>query len=340
MRIVFALILAGCSSSHLVGGTEASGYLGGDVCNQLGSESACNAAGGCAWLVPPCPAGATCPAGVCYAPDPCLKIADAATCNADSRCAWSEAATLCPVGADCASGGYCHPKDPSGGSCGCVTPLACPAGSTCPPPECDCSGGSGGSGGGSCTCACPPCAPGEACPPCACDCSGTGCVTGGTCVCACPDCAPGQDCPPCACGCGSTGPVPAPTGTTSNDPSMGGPGDPCSAFTDANTCTANSGCQWFASGQPCMTGQTCVSGVCQTEMPPPPTGCGCACPTCAPGTACPPCDCNCTDPSGGCTPPAPPTGGGGTVCPAIGCASPCPNGTKTGADGCPTCECL
>jgi hypothetical protein len=339
---LFAIgMIAGCNNQHSVGSTYFKGYLSTDSCASLAAQADCLAKTGCDWIEPKCPSGVPCPAGVCYEPNKCFAITDPAQCKSDSSCAWSSVQKLCPVGTSCPSGGFCHPQDPSGGPCACVTALGCPAGEQCPPPECDCTGG--GSGGGTCTCACPDCPPGQSCAPCKCECGpgGSGCVNGGTCSCSCPPCAAGTTCPPCACGCGSGGavPVPAPDPTGSTAP------DPCAKFTDPSSCGGDvtDKCQWYAFGKPCVTGQPCVSGVCQS---PSATGgggtgggCACSCPGCDPKTMnCPPCACDCGGENPGCVPPSMPPG---TACPAIACnpQPSCPNGVTKDANGCPTCSC-
>jgi hypothetical protein len=343
---LLGLLVAGCGNRHVVGSTGSPGYLASDGCTKRKDAQTCVAdtTAGCAWIDIggiDCPEGVTCPAGYCYAPDPCLAIGDAMTCAAKG-CAWSDAATLCPIGATCVMGGYCHTKDPGGSTCSCVTPVACSVGQECPPPECDCSGG--GAGGGTCTCAAPPCGAGQSCPPVACNCDdggGGGCVDEGTCTCACPACAPGTACPPCECSCGSGGTVPAPAaggGGTQPAPDL------CSAHKDEVTCSHDQSnkCGWIDFGLACLYGDpTCVSGVCQRNQMRPPSGtCDCVCPTCAPNTECAPCQCLCTDMTGGCQPPVlppPPPGGG---CPAIECHPQCPNGIKKDPNGCQTCACL
>jgi hypothetical protein len=176
----------------------------------------------CAWaaLGLACPAGSSCPTGVCSAADPCAQIASQAACAAETGCGWSSLGILCPVGDDCSAGGFCHAMGVSGGGCACAQPIACPPNAACPAFACDCppppasDGGSGSSGGGTCTCACPACAPGQACPPCSCDCgggggggscSGGGSSGGGTCACGCPACVAGETCPPCDCTCADAG---------------------------------------------------------------------------------------------------------------------------------------
>ncbi len=143
----------------------------------------------CTWVpVDACPAGAACPAGVCVTADPCARLTTADACQSNASCIWSAIATttaapaLCPVGQTCDDNGFCFQRAPSGPSCLCVQPLACPANGACPPVQCDCppppaaDGGSVG-GGGTCTCDCPACPPGEACPACACGCG----LPGGPC---------------------------------------------------------------------------------------------------------------------------------------------------------------
>jgi len=247
---VAALVLgAGCSGSSSTKHVDA--YLASEHCSQSLSPTACAAESDCHWVATgnaptntspggPClnragsqdaPDCVLAP-GVCASNDPCLAL-DKHACAGDSSCAWSQTTSLCPVGASCNDGGYCHASGGSGGSCACLSPIACPANAPCPTVECDCSGGGGqadggsSSGGGSCTCACPACAPGEDCAPCDCDCNGgsPGCQDmGGTCACACPLEADGTTSSSCDCNCG-TGPV---SGT-----------DPCNQFTDAQSCEHN-----------------------------------------------------------------------------------------------------
>jgi Cys-rich repeat protein len=40
--------------------------------------------------------------------------------------------------------------------------------------------------------------------------------------------------------------------------------DECSQITDQESCSANPDCGWFAFGMPCVEGEPCISGVCQT----------------------------------------------------------------------------
>ena len=333
----------------------------------------------CTWTaVDACPAGATCPSGVCVTASACSSLMSAAACQANTNCVWSEvlatasAPALCPVGQDCAAGGFCFDRGSSSGpGCLCVQPLACPANGACPPVQCDCppppavDAGGGGGGGGTCTCGCPVCSPGEACPPCDCQCgtggggsggSGGGCVTGtgtgaggttgaggggsGTCTCNCPECPAGAACPACSCSCtngstttmtvpasgtGTAGPAnttnglatrPAPTTSTAIcscpacpantacapcDCSSPPPADPCTAYTDAKSCLADTAdqCGWTALAIACFT-TPCPSGVRAKTQPEvtsdggsPGSGCGCACPACPAGATCPACTCNC-----------------------------------------------
>ena len=352
-------LAAGCSDRGLV--AQSPGYLASDKCIQSADQASCGAQIGCQWLQIPVAEGnnsaSEAPRAMfaCVAQDVCLSLGQTA-CLADSGCAWSKIGTLCPVGSDCSSGGFCHAKDNGGGDCACVSPIACPLDGECAKVECDCSGGGGGSGGGACGCSCAPCAPGAECPPCACNCEGgggggnSGCDQPGTCACACPACAPGEDCPPCDCTCGSGG------GTTIND----GSPDPCSKFTDATSCEASESFQCGVAPSPAGV-FVCASVGTKPGTPP---SCACACPVCPDGAPCAPCACDCGTDGGigggndggtssgglmtGCIPPAPPPSRPGPpstdkptpiACPAIGCAASCANGTLTGSDGCPTCAC-
>jgi len=311
-----------------------------DACGGNGTAETCAQTAGCEWraISADCPAGADCPQGICATPDACGALTARAACEADTRCAWSgqrplaASIDLCPLGQSCATGGYCHTRDASGGGCTCVQPIACPAGADCPAVACDCSNPSpsGGAGGGTCTCACPACAPGETCPPCACTCagggacSGGGAAAGGTCACTCPACAPGAACPPCDCACGA-GNVGIGGSSAAGTPTMtmriggGGPAgadltDPCAAHGDAQSCGADSAdaCRWIELGIVCIAAP-CPSGMCvgMTQTPPGDGGadagagaggCGCACAACAAGQSCPPCTCSCCGPT---TPPLP-----------------------------------
>ncbi len=336
--LLLLVALVGCNDRSLSRGDR--GYLASDLCAQRTAESTCTAeASGCLWVAAEATSSGAAPTGGCVANDPCLQL-DQNGCKEDSGCAWSQLATLCPLGAACTdSGGFCHAKDPSGGDCVCVSPLSCPADGDCPAVECDCSGGGSGGSGGACSCACPACAPGEACPPCACSCDdgGPGCTQPGTCACACPACAPGETCPPCDCVCSSDGSTTVSGGGSTTV-------DPCSAHTDESACAADTSnaCMYYAFGRPCIEGEPCVAGVCQTTKASADPSCDCACPSCPADTDCPPCTCACTGPSGGtmgdCVPPPTPTEP--IACPAIGCFAPCPNGERLDAAGCPTCECL
>lgn len=329
------MAVAGCDNGRGLAPVNR-GYLASDACAQRTSESACGTeATACQWIATDATAESSA-AGGCVAKDPCLTLGQSA-CTADSGCAWS-VGKLCPLGATCSSdGGFCHAKDPSGGDCACVSPLACPADGDCAKVECDCSGGGNSGGGGACACTCAPCAAGEACPPCSCSCGDGGptCDTPGTCACACPACAPGESCPPCDCAC-SDGTTSVGSGTTTT-------ADPCNAHEDATTCSADTAnaCVFYAFGAPCIEGQPCKAGVCQTKTPPTDPTCDCACPDCPPNADCAPCSCTCSGGGStmtGCVPPPQPTDP--IACPAIGCFAPCANGTKLDASGCPTCECL
>ncbi len=332
----------GCSDRGLT--AQQPGYLSSDPCAQHTDQSSCLAtARGCRWAevaqtqpCAPCPEGAKCAVdcaapvalGACVSNDPCLAR-DEAACRADSGCAWSSVALLCPIGAACSGGGFCHAKDDGGGDCACVSPVACPTGAECPKVECDCSGGGGG---GACSCACPPCAPGEMCPPCACDCNdgGPGCSDPGTCACACPDCGPDASCAPCDCTCSGGG---APVGVVSS-----GGSDPASCFQykDAQTCTAHAGCG-IAPGP---GGIFVCAGAKAPAQP-----CACYGPPCAPDSVGCDCACDCGTGGGetmkGCVPPPLPSPPPDLKpCPAIACAADCANGQKKDANGCDTCVCL
>jgi hypothetical protein len=307
-----------------------------DACGTNVSEGTCAASAGCEWraVKSACPAGATCPEGVCVTPDPCAGLSDKARCEADTRCAWSgvrlasASIDLCPLGQTCDAGGYCHTRDASGGGCTCVQPIACPTNADCPAVECDCSNPppGGGGGGGTCTCTCTACAPGETCPPCTCDCDGGGgggsCedatgggTGGGTCTCACPTCAPGTSCLPCDCACGAGNVGVSSTRTTMVGPAeTTTPADPCAAHGDTTTCVADNAnsCSWIELGIVCIT-TPCPSGACVQvkAVPGGGGGCGCACPACTPGAGCPPCACDCcgsTKDPGPVPEPVPPAG--------------------------------
>ena len=208
LTIVPLFVLLGCGSQALApagSGQQArpipavavndpcSAYTTATACEgALGPSVGTNLAGrSCTWTaVEACPAGATCPSGVCTTISACAGLTTADACAANPSCVWSEilatasAPALCPVGQDCSSGGFCFQRDSSAGgtTCLCVQPLACPANGACPPVQCDCPSpqpvDAGSGGGGTCTCGCPACLPGEACPPCDCQC-GTGGGAGG-----------------------------------------------------------------------------------------------------------------------------------------------------------------
>jgi hypothetical protein len=335
--------LAGCTQGNGLP-AQSPGYLANDTCSAHRDQTSCSAdARGCDWIIPeialgaptrcgggwddgdapnteatPLPLGPSCdpitPQGVCVVRDPCLAL-DEAACHADSGCAWSAVKTLCPVGSDCTSGGFCHAKDSGGGDCACVSPVVCPVDGPCAQVECDCSGGGGG---GACTCNCLPCAPGESCPPCACDCNdgGSNCTDPGTCACACPACAPGETCPPCECKCEGGGgtsigpaPVPPPDAPEARPECV----CDCAGCPDGSTdcppcqcdCPVDDGGSWGGGS----TGGT-MSGC----IPPPP-------PPSRPGPAP-------TDPDD-----AP------KACPAIGCLLDCFEGYAKDQNGCPICEC-
>ena len=316
------LSLAGCSGGTTGSKHLAQGYLATDACSQHVTESDCDATErGCRWV-------ATAKVGVCVSNDACLSL-DRSACGADTTCAWSSATTLCPVGADCADGGYCHTRDVSGTDCACVSPISSNQSGVVPAVECDCSGGDAGDGGtttgsgGACACACPACAPGEICPPCVCNCDdgGQGCGSGSTCACACGAPSPdGGVADPCVCSCNDQGN----TTTTVRDL--------CSAHTDANSCTADAANHCGIVPGP--GGAFVCAGASNGGSAP--TGTGCAC---ASGV---PCDCPPSTPTDGgsvcAVPPAPtPTP---VPCPAIACADlSCTKGLASDSSGCPTCAC-
>lgn len=272
-----------------------------DSCSSHTSSTDCQAdtKSSCTWMTvaaDACPAGASCPAGVCMTANSCAGLTSASTCQADANCVWSAIVAtattpaLCPVGQTCGGGGFCFERGPSGNTCLCVQPLACPASGACPPVQCDCpppptaDGGAVG-GGGTCTCDCPACPAGASCPACDCACgqpgggcggttggTGTGGATGsggatgtgggpGTCICNCPNCPAGEPCPACSCAC-SNGAT-----TTTTTPSSG-------------------------------TGGASGAGTDDTGAAP---GMVCGCPACPAGAACAPCDCGTTPPADPCT---------------------------------------
>ena len=220
-----AVALAGCSGDGTRAPHLLQGYLATDGCTKNVTQTDCDATErGCRWIT-------TKQVGVCVANDTCLSLGKAG-CSADATCAWSAAATLCPVGADCGDGGYCHSRDQGGTDCACVSPISSNANGTVPAVECDCSGGGGGTtgSGGACSCACATCAPGEICPPCACDCNdgGSGCGSGSTCACACPALPDGTVAPDCVCNWTDGG------GTTTVSPACAcAPGENCACATAA-----------------------------------------------------------------------------------------------------------
>ncbi|HXJ20984.1 MAG TPA: hypothetical protein VMT03_12190 [Polyangia bacterium] len=232
-----------------------------------------------------------------------------------------------------------------GGTCSCSCP-ACLPGEACPPCRCDC--GAGGSGGGAGTTGAGGSGGatgtggsggGEACGP------GAGGGGGGTCTCNCPECPAGQDCPACSCSCGAMTTMTTtmsggsgPTGGAASGASGGSSGstvvlpicvcpacpagaacapcdcatpqpvDPCTAYSDAATCAADSAdsCTWIQLGIACIT-TPCPSGSCMRMSPPADAGtggssgsggggCACACAACPAGATCPPCSCNCCSP--------------------------------------------
>ncbi|MEO6953265.1 MAG: hypothetical protein ABI321_15805 [Polyangia bacterium] len=309
------LSIAGCNGSTTGQKNLAQGYLATDACSQHVTASACDATErGCRWVT-------TNKVGVCVSNDACLSLGKAG-CGADATCAWSAAATLCPVGASCADGGYCHTRDAGGTDCACVSPISSNAGGTVPAVECDCSGGAAGEGGGmtgsggACACACPACAPGEICPPCACNCDdgGEGCSSGSTCACACgappPD---GGVADPCVCNCNDQG------NTTTVS-------DVCSAHADSDSCTTDT--TNHCGVVPGPGGAFVCAGAIDGGAAP-------ICP-CAPGSSC-----NCPTNSGGSTCAVPPAPGPTPIaCPAIACANlTCTKGLASDSSGCPTCAC-
>jgi len=326
---------AGCSNDGL--SLRNAGYLANDAYTQNTSASACAAAQpGCRWVevdrdapTTKCgtdtapnapdeageekPLGKSClevapsPSGVCVANDPCLALG-ATACRDKGECAWSATKVLCPIGASCDDGGYCHAREQGGTDCACVSPVTCPMGEDCPEVECDCSSGGSGGSGGACTCACPSCGPGEDCPPCACNCDdgGPGCTKPGTCYTSCPSCLPDTDCP-CVTVC-----------------------------EDGGNTSSGSGGGTSASGAPSDGGFSETPG----EAPP----CACACEPCKAGSSCPPCACDCDGGGGmaGCVgPPLPaPVPQPDPTCTAIGCFLYCADGYVKDANGCNTCVCL
>src|SRR5262245_34440753 len=129
-RYIVAFVIAvGCGKGAKGPSAKIPAYLSAGSCATYSAKDACVAERECTWvsLGRPCPAGGSCPAGVCIPSDPCFAINDSEQCTADSRCSWSRVSQLCPVGmaTGCADGGFCHAKDTTGG-CACVSPLSCP----------------------------------------------------------------------------------------------------------------------------------------------------------------------------------------------------------------------
>ena len=276
--VALAMGALGCNGGGLSAPQQ--GYLASDPCVQNTAAASCGTQAGCHWIPTAisttnntspshicnggsCPGPSCCPSdvsqqpGVCVTTDPCLSR-DRASCGEDTGCAWSQVGTLCPVGATCGDGGFCHAKDAAGGGCACVSAIACPANGPCAPVECDCTGGGqpggGIGGGGACTCACPACEPGHDCAPCKCDCDtgGPGCTNPGTCVCAGPVCAPNEPCPAYACACANGGAASASGsgGTVSS-------GDPCSMHPDVASCLADTANGCRSVQPPCVAGANC-----------------------------------------------------------------------------------
>ena len=114
------LAAAGCGDSHGGGGggggTSLRAYAASDACHHHTGTASCTADSACTWsAIEACPAGAHCPGGVCGEADPCAAHADRVGCEA-------------------------------AGGCACACP-ACAPGESCPPCDCDCSGGMGASRG-------------------------------------------------------------------------------------------------------------------------------------------------------------------------------------------------
>jgi hypothetical protein len=112
------------------------------------------------------------------------------------------------------------------------------------------------------------------------------------------------------------------------------PVDPCAEHPGKDACIADASCTWIAIGAPCVVGEPCPSGICQSIG----GGCRCACPSCEVGQPCPPCVCDC--PIDDCDP-LPGTGEECADVPA--CDFLCPEGTHNPTDerGCVhTCECV
>ena len=290
------LALAGCSGGK--SGALARGYLATDSCSQHVTAADCGTS--CRWVdiavdngcgtggkLCASPVEGSAGTGACVAEDPCLALGKDA-CASDPTCAWSAAETLCPIGAACDDGGYCHARNQGGTDCACVSPVSSNADGTLAPVECDCSGGgaSAGSGsGGACACACPACAPGETCPPCDCQCNDGGptCTSGTTCACACLACAPGETCPPCDCNCGAGG------GTTAGG-SATGTGTGTATGSSGSGGKTGSGTNAIDAGSACTppsTPSNPPTGVC------PGLGCDPACPkgTTTDANGCPTCTC-------------------------------------------------
>ena len=102
---------------------------------------------------------------------------------------------------------------------------------------------------------------------------------------------------------------PAGTSTVSGGANSGATApDPCSGYTDAKSCAADTAdsCAWVQLGIACIT-TPCPTGTCVHMTPPTDGGsagsggCGCACPACPAGETCPPCSCNCCSSTGSTT---------------------------------------
>jgi hypothetical protein len=97
---------------------------------------------------PACMPGEPCDPCDCGTTDPCAAHTDAETCRADgaNACVWFALGVPCMVDVPCVSG-VCQHAPTGGGDGGCVCACpACPAGETCPPCDCDCTGGMGAAG--------------------------------------------------------------------------------------------------------------------------------------------------------------------------------------------------
>ena len=293
-----------------------------DSCAAFDEETCLDNADRCVWyaLGMPCTEGEPCVTGVCQDIDPCRVHTDAESCaaDADNRCAWADV-ELCP-GEDCGDGGFCYQMTDDE-DCTCVCPLGpCMEGEDCPPCECDCPDDGGG---GTCSCTGTVCPDGDPdCVPtmeCTCDDDGGGGDGCGTCTCTgsvcpagdpdcvpepvecnceeteetcvCPDCPPGESCAPCECG------VVPPDGDGAGAPTF--EEDPCLAYADQETCTADPQCAWLQDPCPlcpeCAPGVDCDPCTCEESFTCRFVGdsdCTCVCPECPPDTACAPCECS------------------------------------------------